>query len=169
MGRSATAWISALSLSLLLPACAAEPAAEDETPVAAPAEPDTTRMYMVRLDGQRRPDLVGSAGFVPAGEETLVMAGIRGATAGGTLQGHIHAGESCDSPGAPTQPLGDIQVGADGIGRSSTTIPATIGTVFDGAHLVVYHQEGGEPGPAVICGDIPILVPLLEETPAAGG
>lgn len=165
-----------VTLPLLLGACAGEPAAE-EAPVgaadaagaaAATPRPDTTRMYMVRLDGQRRPDLIGSAGFVPAGEETLVVAGIRGATAGGTLQGHIHQGETCDSPGDPAIPLEDLRVGPDGVGRTTTTISATISGVFDGGHLVVYHEEGGQPGPAVVCGDIPVLVPLDGEAGEPG-
>lgn len=176
MGRISMARVSiAVALPLLLAACAAEPGAEGEpagaevAPGASAApRPDTARMYMVRLDGQRRPDLVGSAGFVPAGEETLVVAGIRGASAGGTLQGHIHQGESCDAPGSPAHPLEAIRVGEDGIGRTTTTIPASIGGVFDGGHLIVYHQEGGQPGPSVICGDIPVLVPLGEEAAAPG-
>lgn len=175
MRRSSMAWFPlAVSLPLVLGACGGEPVAEappggvetagEAGPAAAAApRPDTTRMYMVRLDGLRRPDLIGSAGFVPAGDQTLVIAGVRGADAGGTLQGHLHRGETCDAPGEAAIPLEDISVGADGLGRSTTTVPASIGTVFDGDHLLVYHQGDGEPGQAVICGDIPVLVPLTEE------
>lgn len=160
---------AAAPLSFLLLACAAEPEEEAAPGAIAPAQPDTSRMYMVRLDGLRRPDLVGSAGFVPRGEETFVVAGLRGTSDGGVLQGHIHQGESCDAPGDPVHPLREIRVGGDGTGRTSTTIPATISTVFDGNHLIVYHEEGGQPGETVLCGDIPVLVPLEGEPLPPGG
>lgn len=171
MGRIVSTLLSTLALATALAACAPDPPAEEALPPgdASAASPDTTRMYMVRLDGQRRPDVVGSAGFVPRGERTLVVAGIRGLASGATLQGGIHQGESCDSPGAAALSLEEIRIGGDATGRSTTTVDADIGTIFDGGHLVVFRSGGTGEEVAVVCGDIPVLVPLVEETPPAGG
>lgn len=165
MGRSWMALVSCCMPLLLLTQTGCERGAVEEAPLQsgvsalAPAEGDTTRMYMVRMDGLRRPDLIGSAGFVPRGDQSLVMVGVRGATAGGTLRGNIHRADTCDdNPGEPVFPLEAITVGADGTGKVRTTLPATTPAVFDGNHLIVYQEEGGGSGSVVICGDIPIMV-----------
>lgn len=73
--------------------------------------------------------------------------------AGGVHQGHIHSG-TCTQIGGVVVPLPPVTV-AGGTGTATSSVAVDAMSVMDGAHVVVYHEAGGNPGSPVVCGEIP--------------
>lgn len=88
------------------------------------------------------------------GSQTRVQVLIAGAQPNATLQGHIHRG-TCDAPGEVVAPLEAVETNDEGSGESTSTVSADPLAVFDGGHIVVYHEAGGEPGAPVTCAALP--------------
>lgn len=97
----------------------------------------------------------GQATLVPGdGAQTEVSVTLNAAASdGGTHQGHIHEGR-CDAIGSVVAPLEPVTV-SGGTGTSASTIDLDAMSVMDDAHIVLYHQAGGEPGSPAACGEIP--------------
>ena len=56
--------------------------------------------------------------------------------AGMTLTAALHSGDDCDNPGAEVESLGEVSVGADGQGSSTTEISHGLQHLQDGDYLV---------------------------------
>ena len=89
-----------------------------------------------------------------ASGQTTVNVTLRAAGgAGGVHQGHIHSG-TCTQIGGVVVPLPPVTV-AGGTGTATSSVAVDAMSVMDGAHVVVYHEAGGNPGSPVVCGEIP--------------
>lgn len=89
----------------------------------------------------------------PAGQQTEITVRLSGPQSG-LHQGHIHSG-TCDNPGGVVQPLQPVDVPQGGQGTSTTTVDIPPAMVMNGQHLVQYHTAGSDPGPPVVCANIP--------------
>jgi hypothetical protein len=142
---------------LFLAACGtddadAPPPVEQPAPVVeAPAQPagETTAEF-VPLDGS---GVGGSLSISATGQQPVLTVSLRNAPEG-VYQGHIHGGTCADRTRAIT-PLQAVTVGADGSGSATSTVDMPAETLFDGNHIVVYHEAGGAPGASVTCAEIP--------------
>jgi hypothetical protein len=123
-----------------------------------PATPDlqqpepagSTTASLVALDGSA----IGGSVYIDAGtERATITVSLRNAPEG-TLQGHIHGGTCADRTRA-IMPLEPIDVDADGTGSSTSTVEMPAETLYDGQHIVVYHEAGGAPGASIVCAEIP--------------
>jgi hypothetical protein len=72
----------------------------------------------------------------------------------GVYQGHVHGG-SCANRTRSIVGLEPVHVAADGAGSSTSTVDLDATTLFDGNHIVVYHEAGGSPGASITCAEIP--------------
>ena len=88
------------------------------------------------------------------GSQTRVQALIAGGQPNATMQGHIHRG-TCDAPGEVVAPLEAVETNDEGSGESTSTVSVDPSTVFDGGHIVAYHEAGGAPGAPVTCAALP--------------
>lgn len=169
--RSTRLWVLA-ALPLALTACgggddAAEEAAGDAavvtdsvaTTTGAPMPGDTSMSgthsmgSAVTMNAVGTSGVTGQAQFMDQAGQTMVMVNLT-AQGNSTHSGHIHSG-TCASPGPVVVPLNDITL-ANGAGTSSTTVAVPMATVMNGQHIVAYHASSGEnPGPPVVCGEIP--------------
>ena len=164
--RSLTSLMLAAALPLAFAACApeddaameeTEEAAETAAPApapAAPATPDLSVPMTAQFTALNNSGLAGDIQVSGEGEQTRVVAQLTGGTANGVHQGHIHTG-TCDAPGAVVIPLQPVTVGADGTGRSESTVAVAPMTAMNGQHIVLYHEAGGAPGAPVACAAIP--------------
>jgi hypothetical protein len=128
------------------------------TASAVSAATDTGIASMTRTTLDLRPAggsaLTGNATLEPSGAHTRVVVEVAGSQAGAVHQGQVHAG-TCEALGASVAPLLPVTVDARGNGTSATTIAVAIVDLTDAPHAVSFHQAGGNPGPPVVCGDIP--------------
>lgn len=110
----------------------------------------------VVLNELRGSGITGEATIAPAqaSGQTSASVTLRAAGgAGGVHQGHIHSG-TCTQIGGVVVPLPTVTV-AGGTGTASSSVAVDAMSVMDGAHIVVYHEAGGNPGAHVVCGEIP--------------
>ena len=80
-----------------------------------------------------------------------VVVRVTGAKAAGAMQGHVHEG-TCEKLGKPVAPLEAITVNETGMGSSTSMVNLGPADLTDGEHVVAFHQPGGKPGAAVVCG-----------------
>lgn len=161
--RSLTSLMLAAALPLAFAACApeddaameeTEEAAETAPAPAAPATPDLSMPMTAQFTALNNSGLAGDIQVSGEGEQTRVVVQVTGSAANGVHQGHIHTG-TCDSPGASVIALQPVTVGADGIGRSESTVAVPPATAMNGQHIVVFHEANGQPGAPVVCAAIP--------------
>jgi hypothetical protein len=98
--------------------------------------------------------ITGEATLTESGQQTQVMVRLMGSQPNATHQGHIHEG-TCANVGSVVVPLDPINVDAQNMGTSTTTVDVPIHTVANGQHLIAYHVAGGSPGAPAACGEIP--------------
>jgi hypothetical protein len=95
----------------------------------------------------------GSAWITPAGRGVEITVLIEG-TSQGIHQGHIHTG-TCAERGRSLVPLQSLAADENGAGEATSLVELDAATVFNGQHIVVYHEPGGEPGRSIACAQIP--------------
>jgi hypothetical protein len=128
-----------------------------DTPATAAGTPgaQTAEMGMERIDlravGQS--NVSGEASIAPDGQTTKVMVRLTGGTPG-QKDGHIHSG-TCDNIGPVVVALEPVNVQQGGAGTSTSEVNLPVAQVMNGQHVISYHQSGGDPGPPVVCGEIP--------------
>jgi hypothetical protein len=136
-------------------ACGAEadpPPQWDDTaaPAVQPQQPaGSVSADMVALDGS---GIEGSVMVDTAADRPVITVSLRNA-AEGVHQGHIHGGSCADRTRALV-PLEPVAVGADGSGSSTSTVDMPADELFDGNHIVVYHEAHGAPGASVACAEL---------------
>jgi hypothetical protein len=137
----------------------AVPSADSGATTVAPVPTDTSMAAQpmagsVTMNAVGTSGVTGQASFMEHGAgQTMVTVNLR-AQGNTTHSGHIHQG-TCDSPGQVVQPLQDVTL-ANGTGSSTSTVSVPLATVMNGQHIVAYHASSGEnPGPPVVCGQIP--------------
>lgn len=116
----------------------------------APAAPGAATQT-VQLDPLGDSGVSGEATLTRTNGQTQVMVRLTGTPGNTTHPGHIHSG-SCEAPGPPVQPLESVTTDATGSGTATSTVTVDEATVFNGQHIIQYHQAGG--GPGVTCGQI---------------
>lgn len=131
----------------------ADEMATPEAPVPAP-EPAQPMEYTATLEPLSESGISGQVIASAEGSQTRVQVLIAGGQPNATLQGHIHMG-TCDAPGEVVAPLEAVETNDEGSGESTSTVSVDPATVFDGGHIVVYHEAGGEPGAPVTCAPLP--------------
>jgi hypothetical protein len=155
MGMTATA----MSLLLVLAACGTdEPPADApaDAPLPVPAETTTpaggeeTTAAMQALEDS---GMGGTITIHANGEQPMLTVALTGAPAPGVHQGHIHGGTCADRTGALT-PLEPITT-AGGAGEATSTVALPADSLFNGNHIVIYHEAGGSPGASLVCGQLP--------------
>lgn len=149
-----------LTAVLLISACAGEdaepeadamPATEAAAPEAPAMEPDAAMpMTMVELDGS---GAGGSVTMDNTGASPMLTVFLTNAGAG-VHQGHIHGGTCQDRAGAVT-PLEPITADASGAGQATSTVAIPADSLFNGNHIVVYHEADGSPGASIVCAELP--------------
>jgi hypothetical protein len=150
--------ITALSAIVFLAACGTNdtepPPVEQPAPAAeaapAPGQYGSATADFVPLDGS---GVDGSISIDASGDQPVITVSLRSAREG-IHQGHIHGGTCADRTRA-IEPLQPVTVGADGSGSAVSTVDMPAETLFDGNHIVVYHEAGGSPGASVTCAEIP--------------
>jgi hypothetical protein len=164
--RSLTSVMLAVALPLAFAACAPEDdAAMEETEEAAetaapaptptpPATPDLSTPMTAQFTALNNSGIGGDIQVSGEAEQTRVVVQLTGSTANGVHQGHIHTG-TCEAPGANVIALQPVTIGADGIGRSESTVAVAPMTAMNGQHIVVFHEANGQPGAPVVCAAIP--------------
>lgn len=154
-----------LPLALFFTACGGdEPDADTtvvgDTAMMAPATPPAGSVtpadqgagtQTVQLNPLGGSGVSGEATLTRTNGQTQVMVRLTGTPGNTTHPGHIHAG-TCDAPGSPVQPLESVSTDATGSGTATTSVTVDQATVFNGQHVIQYHQAGG--GPGVVCGQI---------------
>ncbi len=98
--------------------------------------------------------ITGETTLTESGQRTQIMVRLMGSQPDATHQGHIHQG-TCANLGSIVVPLDPINVDAQSMGTSTTTVDVPIHTVANGQHLIAYHVTGGSPGAPVACGEVP--------------
>jgi hypothetical protein len=158
-------WI-VLPLSLLLAGCPGEERTDTvvvtDTPTVAPGTtapatpaPGAGAMSAtVQMNPIGGAAVSGEATVTDMGNQTQVMVRLTGSQPNATHQGHIHSG-TCASPGGRVTDLQPITTDGTGTGTMTTTVDLPPMTVMNGQHLIQYHAPDGQPGPGVVCGDIP--------------
>jgi hypothetical protein len=147
---------SSLLLALLAAACGngADTAREAPAPAAVPdaqsAPAESVMADLIPLDGS---GVDGSVHIDVAGDRPVITVSLRNA-AEGIYQGHVHGG-SCANRARSIVALQPVHAGADGAGSSTSTVDLDEATLFDGNHIVVYHEAGGSPGASITCAEIP--------------
>jgi hypothetical protein len=143
--------------ALLFVACG--PDTRDEPAADMPAVPATEQQpaavtdftaEMIALDGSATR---GSIYIDTRGDSPVISVALRGADEG-VHQGHIHTG-TCAQPGGAVVPLEPVETNAAGNGESISEVGIPADSLLNGQHIIVFHEAGGTPGAAVVCGEIP--------------
>jgi hypothetical protein len=145
--------IAVATLVLVAAGCMADRPADDpavagEAPLDMPAAP-VGEVAMVTLAEVGGSGITGDAAANHLEDEVRIGLSLDGLQPGETYMAHIHEG-SCEAGGPVRVPLESVTAGEDGMGTSSTVVPADqLGT--DAALFVQVHHPDGRPA---ACGNI---------------
>lgn len=123
-------------------------------PAGPPATGTTAGAATINMQPLNNSGVTGEATVTPMDGQTQVTVMLSGSPQAGTHQGHIHQG-TCESLGSVVTPLQPIETPAGGTGTMITMVDLAPATVMNGQHIIAYHEAGGDPGQAVVCGSIP--------------
>ena len=119
-----------------------------------PATPDLSTPMTAQFTALNNSGIGGDIQVSGEAEQTRVVVQLTGSTANGVHQGHVHTG-TCEAPGANVIALQPVTIGADGTGRSESTVAVAPMTAMNGQHIVMFHEANGQPGAPVACAAIP--------------